>query len=300
MHPTIDRLGNRAKREVVARFPPATRWAVARRSREREEYRARLPSLDEGQRRHVQTLEERGIVVGAWSDLGMPGVDALKPLLSSLAEELAGRPARPEGSDSTVRLSRDAMLEDISLYQWGLRDAVLDLVENHLGVPIRYYGPLVHRELADARVISTRQWHRDIEDHRVLKVLVVLNDVDADGGPFTYVPRATSERVAKQLRYAGGYVDDERFASFVPASEWMQATGPQWTAALPDTAQIFHRAQAPVARDRYSVTFTWTSRTPIKVISAEPWTRDQARRAMRDLGGRQTEALPEELRAAAG
>lgn len=297
MHPTVDRLTNRAKRVAIARFPPATRWAESRRSAAREANRSRLPALDDRQHHQVQVLEERGIVTGSWGELGLPGAEELKPLLSSLAGDLAGRPAVSE--DSTIRLGRDAMLDDVSLYQWGLQEAVLDLVENYLGVPARYYGPLVHRELADARVINTRQWHRDIEDHRVLKVLVVLNDVDSDGGPFTYVPLATSQRVARQLRYAGGYVDDERFASMVPRGEWLQATGPQWTAAMPDTARIFHRAQAPVAGDRYSVTFTWTSRTPVKVIGSDPWSPGQARRAVRGLGGRQLDVLPADVRAAA-
>lgn len=298
MRSSIERAGNRAKREVMARFPPAGRWAESRRTAVREAHRSRLPAIDEHRRRQLEVLDERGIVSGPWSDLHQPGVEALKPLLTALADDLAARPAVSDDGDSTIRLGRDAMLEDISLYQWGLQDEMLDLVENHLGVPARYYGPLVHRELADARVINTRQWHRDIEDHRVLKVLVFLNDVDAEGGPFTYVPLDVSTQAATQLRYAGGYVDDERFASLVPREEWLQATGPRWTAAMPDTARIFHRAQAPVARDRYSVTFTWTSRRPVKVIAGDPWSRSQAQRAMHGLGGRQRDALPPDVRAA--
>ena len=298
MHPTVDRVSNRAKREILAKFPPATRWAASRRQSVRDAYHSNLPALDDRQRRHMEVLEDRGIVAGAWSDFGIAGVEELKPLLASLAEELASRPARPEGEDSTVRLSRDEMLEDVGLYQWGLQDEVLDLVENYLGEPARYYGPLVHRELADSRVISTRQWHRDIEDERVLKILVFLNEVDTDGGPFTYVPRAITQEATRRLHYVGGFVDDERFSSVVPRSEWVQATGPQWTAAMPDTAQIFHRAQAPVARDRYSVTFTWMSRTPVKVIGGEAWRPDQVARATSGLGGRQLAALPPDVQAA--
>ncbi len=298
MHPTVDRVANRAKREIIAKFPPASRWAETRHQAVLTAHRPRLPVLDGPQRSRIEALEEHGIVTGPWTELDQPGVEELKPLLTRMVEVLAARPNRPEGSDSTVRLGRDEMLEDARLFQWGLQDKILDLVENHLGIPVHYYGPLVHRELADARIVSTRQWHRDIEDRRVLKVLVWLNDVDVDGGPFTYVPLATSRAAAARLRYVGGFVDDERFASCVPRTEWMQATGPTWTAAMPDTAQIFHRAQAPVARDRYSVTFTWTSRSPVKVISSEPWRPDQVRRATHHLGSRQLEALAPVIRAA--
>jgi hypothetical protein len=297
---TVDRVANRAKRELVAKFPPAHRWAERRHRAVLDRYRPHLPAVGEEQRRRLDEVREQGIVVAPWGELGLPGVEELKPLLSGLADTLAGRPARSGDGDSTVRLGRDETLEDPRLFRWGLQDEVLDLVENYVGVPCRYYGALVHRELADSRAVSTRQWHRDIEDRRVLKILVWLNDVDVDGGPFTYVPLATSREVAGPLRYVGGFVDDERFASLVPPSEWRQATGPRWTAGMPDTAAIFHRAQAPVARDRYSVTFTWTSSRPVKVIHGEAWTRQQARRATAGLGPRQLEALPPALRAAAG
>jgi hypothetical protein len=297
MHSTVDRVANRAKRELIAKFPPATRWVESRRRAVADAYRSQLPVLDDRQRRSVQLLEERGIVSGPWTDFAQPGIEELKPLLTALADALARRPARAGGSDSTVSLSRDEMLEDVTLFQWGLQDDILDLVENYLGVPTHYYGPLVRRELADSRVVSTRQWHRDIEDHRVLKILVWLNDVDVDGGPFTYVPLAASQAAARRLRYVSGFVDDERFAAVVPRTQWMQATGPRWTAVMPATAQIFHRAQAPVAQDRYSVTFTWTSRSPVKVIRGEPWRPDQLQRAVRHLGSRQVEALPPVVRA---
>lgn len=292
MRPTIDRVANRAKREMIAKFPPVTRWAERRHRAVLDEYRARLPALDDRQRRLVRAVEDEGIVSGRWEEFGLPGVENLEPVLSGLADVLASRPAGSAGADSTVRLSRDEMLEDPRLFQWGLQDEVLDVVENYLGVPTWYYGPLVHRELADSRVISTRQWHRDIEDRRVLKLLVWLNDVDEDGGPFTYVPLALSKAAAKPLHYVGGFVDDERFAAVVPRSQWRQATGPRWSAVMPDTAQIFHRAQAPVARDRYSVTFTWTSTTPARVISAEPWQSAQVRQAVGGLERRQLQVLP--------
>lgn len=292
MHQTVERAGNRAKRELIAKFPPAGRWAQARHDSARERWRTSLPPLSPLGREQLATVAEQGILLTRWRDLGLPGLVGLEPLLLDLAGELAGRPARPEGSDSSIRLSRDEMLQDDRLWRWGLQDEVLDLVENHLGVPAHYYGPLVHRELADARVVSTRQWHRDIEDRRVLKLLVWLDDVGPDGGPFTYAPLPASREAARRLRYAGGFVPEDRFAAVVPRSSWRQAVGPRWTAVVPDTAQVFHRAQPPVARDRYSVTFTWMSRTPLSVIPSAPWTPDQRRRATQDLGPRQLAALP--------
>jgi hypothetical protein len=296
MHATIDRIGNRAKRELIAKFPPATRWAESKRAAEVAAHRSRLTPLDEQRRAQVAAMEEDGAIVGPWNDLDLPGTDDLKPILERFKGMLAERPVPASENGSMVALSRAETLEDPRLFQWGLQDEVLDLVEHYLGVPAHYYGALVRREVADSRIISTRQWHRDIEDYRNLKILVWLNDVDADGGPFTYVPLATSQEAVKELRYVGGYVSDDRFAAVVPRSEWQQATGPQWTAVMADNCRLFHRAQAPVARDRYSVTFTWIARKPLKVMPDEAWLPADVVRATAGLGPRQLAALPPSMR----
>ncbi|MQW76701.1 hypothetical protein GHK92_12515 [Nocardioides sp. dk4132] len=295
MNPTLTRLGNRAKREVVHRFPPASWYADARRAAAVERHRPLLPELAPAQRAQVRLLQEHGFVGARWDHLGLPGTEELKALLLQLAGLLADQSARGRHS---VLLGRDETLEDIRLWQWGLRPEVLDLVENHLGVPVRYFGPLVHREVADGRTVDTRQWHRDIEDMRMVKMLVWLNDVDDDGGPFTYIPRRTSEAAARELRYVGGFVSDDRFAEVVAPSIWRRVTGPQWTAGMPDTARIFHRAAPPVARDRYSMTFTWMTRRPLATMPAPAWRPDQVRRCVAGLDSRQRLALPPAMLAA--
>jgi len=291
----IARIGNRAKREVVHRFPPAVWYAEARRAARVERHRPLLPPLEAPQRAQVRLLQEHGLVGTRWDHLGLPGTEELQGLLLQLAAVLADRPAQGRHS---VLLGREETLEDIRLWQWGLQPEVLDLVENHLGVPVRYLGPLVHREVADGRAVDTRQWHRDIEDHRMLKLLVWLNDVDDEGGPFTYLPRRTSDAAARELRYVGGFVSDDRFAEVVAPSLWQRVTGPRWTAAMPDTARVFHRAAPPVARDRFSVTFTWMTRRPLATVPAPPWRADQVRRCVAGLDSRQRTALPPAMLAA--
>ncbi|HTW18381.1 MAG TPA: hypothetical protein VMF51_24870 [Nocardioides sp.] len=285
----VARAANRAKRELIHRVPAVRRRVDEHRASLADDHRSRLPDLAPAHRQLVDDLRGNGMSVTRWDAMGLPGVDPLKPLLLQLSGLLADR--SPGGSHS-VLLGRDEMLEDVALWRWGLQSQVLDLVENYLGVPVRYYGPLVHRECSDGRTVDTRQWHRDIEDHRMLKILVWLNDVDSDGGPFTYVPRPRSTSAARALRYVGGFVDDERFAAAVPRETWRQATGPRWTAGVPDTAQIFHRAAPPTARDRYSVTFTWMTRRPFTTIAAAPWRPDQVRRCVAGLDPRQRACLP--------
>ena len=54
-----------------------------------------------------------------------------------------------------------------------------------------------------------RRRHHDTEDRRVLKLLVWLNDVDLDGGPFEYIERSRTPAAVRALRYVTGYLSDE-------------------------------------------------------------------------------------------
>ena len=240
----------------------------------------------------VAQIRDHGVDVTTLDGLDLPGTALVKEPLERLVEELAARPA----TASTLRPTREDLLADPTVWQFGLDERMLDIVENYLGLPARYYGPDVRREVPDGRPPhDVRQWHRDIEDYHVLKILVWLNDVDADGGPFAYISRSRSEEVVERLHYVGGFVSDEKVRSIVPQDEWHLAAGPKWTAVLPDTAQVLHRATPPQARDRYSVTFTWTSRRPIKTHPMEPFTPDQIYRIREGLSARQLACLPRAL-----
>jgi hypothetical protein len=126
----------------------------------------------------------------------------------------------------------------------------------------------------------------------MLKFLIWLNDVDEDGGPFEYVDRAHTPDLTRSLHYVSGYVSDEAIRRQVPASEWRRGTGPMWTCVVADPRNLFHRAMPPVRQDRYSLTFSYTSRSPIRTLSNHaPGPRERAL-ATAGLNARQLACLP--------
>ena len=180
-----------------------------------------------------------------------------------------------------IGASTEQLLEDPTVWRWGLDERLLDIVENYIGVPVRYYGANVRREIADGMLADTRQWHVDIEDHRA-----------EDGGPFEYISLPHTRQAVRSLRYVSGFVGDAEMAEVVGLDSWCTATGPRWTAVICDTAAVFHRARPPVGRDRHSVTFSWTSRSPILTVPADPFTEEQSQRVRAGLSARQLECLP--------
>lgn len=286
----FDRAANRAKRQMIARVPPVNAFAQHRYADRVRRHRSMVPGLSRDGQDVVRILHTDGVYLGTFNGPHFPEALELRNGLDQLVAALTSQ--HPDAGSSTLRPTTEQLLEDPALWRWGLSAAMLDLVENYLGVPVRYYGADVRREVADSEAKDVRQWHRDIEDRRMVKILVWLNDVDAGGGPFAYLPVHRSEEVARRLHYVGGFVSDARMRGLAPDREWLTATGPKWTVVMPDTARLMHRATPPTDRDRYSVTFTWTTRHPVKTIPYPPPPPAHRRRLTAGLSPRQLACLP--------
>lgn len=148
------------------------------------------------------------------------------------------------------RVSPDEIAADRALFRWGLAHENLDLAEHYIGRQVRYLGVEVKRERVDGPATEARQWHMDVEDRRVLKVIVYLSDVDDGCGPFEYIDKNLSERAARRLRYRSGLVADTVMENVLPKEMWRRVIGPTLTAVYVDSANVFHRASPPTTTDR--------------------------------------------------
>jgi hypothetical protein len=284
----VERIANRAKRELMARVPPVG-WAVEMRYERRlRHHAAQLAPVSATHAELVSRLRGEGAIVTTLDELGLSDTDTLKESLGNLATRLVDH----TGSD---RLGRDDLLET-GAWQWGLRTDVLALVENYLGLPAQYCEPEVRRERANGRVDTVRQWHVDPEDHRMFKVIIWLDDVSPAGGAFEWLPRRYTAEAARELNYVTGFVSDDEMERVMPRRLWRSAPGPRWTAVLGDTRSIFHRAGVPQDKDRYSITYSWTSLWPIKPYPIDPFSAAQAEVIRRGLSARQRAALPKPIR----
>lgn len=134
--------------------------------------------------------------------------------------------------------------------------------------PVFYLGAAAKCELADGATVNQRRWHTDMEDLQVLRLIVYLSPVEQGDGPFEYLP-ATEVRQA--LHYRSGYLSEAVADLHIPAQERIAVVGGPGTVFAFDGARLFHRAQPPVDRDRYSVTYSYTSRWPMELrASAKP------------------------------
>jgi len=175
----------------------------------------------------------------------------------------------------------------LNLYLLGLSRPMIEAAESYLQEPCLYLGSTLKVERVAAKA-GTRMWHIDVEDLRMLRVLIYLNDVEPGGGPLEVLSAADSDRAKTAFDYRSGYLSDGQMETKVPAPRWMPCYGQAGDALLFDGTHLFHRARPPIARERYSLTFSYATRKPLQIRRGS--------RLVRRTQEQVTRCLPSELR----
>jgi hypothetical protein len=284
----LDRATNKLKREILRL--PAVRAVVGYRYLEAlEAHSLRLPPLDASDLPLFHALRAVGAHVTPVASLRLTGTTEMLAGCDKLTSELA---AMPLDGENAPRLPLHRLMDFPEIYMWGLDRRLLDLVENHVGLPIRYHGADLRREVADGKLTDVRQWHIDAEDRRMFKIIVYLSDVLPGGGPFQYLGRALTIETARRLGYSSGFVSDDAMSAVLSPSQWVECLAASHSAVIADTCQVFHRAQPPRVADRYSITYSWTSTTAIKSYPTMPLTSQDHAYIAAHTNERQRACLP--------
>ncbi|MBE9170926.1 hypothetical protein IQ238_26575 [Pleurocapsales cyanobacterium LEGE 06147] len=271
----IKRLPNKIKREFL-QLPPIQSLSERAYQKIVEKHSDYLPPISPADSTLLNSLQEEGVLVTTLEALAIPSTDLFTEAAKKLLFQLQ---ALPTIGKDVVILSNSQIASYPEIILWGVEERLINIIENYIEMPVRYYGAGVRREIANGKMIDVRQWHRDIEDRRMVKIIIYLNDVNIEGGPFEYISKPLTLSSSQTLKYNSGFVSDRDMKSVVSISDWKPCTGPSGTVVFADTSNVFHRAKAPVALDRFSITYTYTSIKPIasrasnfgSTISQEQW-----------------------------
>jgi hypothetical protein len=284
----LGRAANRLKREFF-RLPGVRAIRGYEYLEALESHAVRLPLLDPAYLPFLHALRSEGARLSPAEALPVSGTREMLAACDVLARELQGMPLN--GSNAP-RLPIDRLMKLPEIYMWGLDTRLLDFIENYVGLPIRYHGADLRRELADGKLTDVRQWHVDAEDRRMFKIILYLNEVSQGGGPFQYLSRGVTVDVVGRLRYGSGFVSDDAMNAVLPRSRWNECLGNAHTAIMADTCKVFHRAQPPRTKDRYSITFSWTSTTAVKSYPTMPLSAEAMAYIQSHTDERQRACLP--------
>lgn len=226
-----------------------------------EKHKSHLPVLSSTDWTIVETLETEGVAVTSLEELSIPStpqlLQAAKNLIPKISRTISG-----DENEFVVHATSKQMMEYPEIFLWGLEQRLLNIAENYLGLPVAYHGSYFRRDIANQVERKSRLWHMDSEDRKLFKVIIYLNDINDERGPFQYLPKYLTAKVADSLKYKYGYISDKIMQHVIPQSSYKSCTGPSGTVVIAGTGSVFHRGKIPVDSDRFSVFFDYTSRQP--------------------------------------
>jgi hypothetical protein len=228
--------------------------------------------LDVATRSTVDTLRRDGIVITDLNTfLGDPGaadraIAAGMRLLDSeeMRLQLEGKQAALGGKSYVLRVLPPLDLSD-GLTSLALNERLLTVVAHYLGMRPRLKSfELWNNQPVDptSKETASMQWHRDYDDHKIVKVFLYLVDVDAQMGPFTYLretqPGARFGHLFPSRPPEGSVPPKADVERLVPPAQLQQCTGKKGSFIICDTTGL-HRGGRSTTKSRILFTLTYAS-----------------------------------------
>lgn len=170
------------------------------------------------------------------------------------------------GGDAVPRTTGKVFFEEVlsdrslstlpALFSTAVDERVLTAMMQVMGmVPHLESVDILASKHTGTTLSASQLWHYDVNDERIVKLFVYLNDCGPRNGPFTFIPAGNSQRVARAV---GHYVHDEYIETFVPRDQWRAVEGAAGTAFLIDTGRCYHFGSRS-AETRYAYVATYSS-----------------------------------------
>jgi hypothetical protein len=252
--------------------------------------RGNAPSLSDPDRAIVADLRRTGASVTSLKALGIPGSPEILAAGDAVTDNLAQRPV-PAG-EFTVAADGKEIAAWPQLIRWGLDERLLAIVRAYIGMPVAYRGLTVRRDVFGGPENETRMWHRDNEDNRILKIIVYLNDIGEDGGPFEFLPVDRTPPIWRVPLVDSSRVSEAEMTRLAPRESWRPCTGLRGTAVFVDTCRVYHRGRIAAHKDRRTLFYCYNSRRPLNPKWCGPlFDRDTFLAAIPPLSATQRDAI---------
>ena len=251
-----------------------------------------LPLLSNRERLIVERLEQEGTCIVSLDELKLSTTAQMITKAHYFANKLNSPQDLGKLQKCEIGADKKDLKESPEILLWALEPKLLNIIENYIGLPILYQGFAVRRSVADGQYSGVRRWHMDWEDRRTIKIIIYLNDVEMGGGPYEYIRKDVTTKAIKSLNYYNlGFLSDVEMQEAVSPVDWTICLGKQGSVIITDTSNVFHRAQPPTIKDRFSITFCYTSAHPQVIWRSRKISREQWSLIDRQLDSRQRNCL---------
>jgi hypothetical protein len=219
-----------------------------------------LPHLSKSDLELVARMKEEGVVITSLEELAIPStyqlLDAIKNIMPKLQKNVPSHE-----KEFVFHASSQQIMEYPEIFLWGLEQRLLNIVENYFGFPVAYHGVYFRRDITNELEKGSRLWHIDKDARRVMKIIIYLNDIDENQGPFQYISQSLTSHIADSLKYVCGYILDKTMQEVISSENYKSCLGSMGTVVFAATDSIFHRGKIPVTSDRFTLFFDYTPRS---------------------------------------
>ncbi|MTJ54400.1 2OG-Fe(II) oxygenase [Anabaena sp. UHCC 0253] len=217
----------------------------------------------------VERLKKEGVVITTLEKLKITStpemIESAQKLIPQISQHIFFQP-----NQIVTHASPQQIMAYPKIFLWGLEQRLLNIIEHFIGLPVAYQGAYFRRDIANGIEVGSRLWHIDQEDRKILKIIIYLHDVSEDHGPFQYIPKPFTSKIAQCLKYTSGYIQDKIMQGVISSSIYKSCTGIAGTVIIADTANIFHRGKPPIISDRFTIFFDYTTRRHKQVLYGTP------------------------------
>ncbi len=237
-----------------------------------------LHHFDELTRENGEPLSRMSEIKDGWSLDTSVTLPHLKQLLLDAGEIIKER-GRIKRTDFGRPWFQELPIDDLfvkypSLLDFATSSDVLSTVCKHLG-----YIPVLsaavphglrfneswdgHDDAPPGYFRGSQLFHIDYHDSPMAYVIVLLNDITMENGPFCFMPDSVSQKVTNAVGYRRRgkphRLFDEEVYSVVPESELLKVCYPAGTVLFLDPSRCFHYGSRNAVKPRYALMYAFVS-----------------------------------------
>lgn len=247
-------------------------------------YKARPPKLSASQSRSAKDLKKEGVALLNFEEL-FPGrsfkecQEKAEQIISSPQHQEKIRAAANATGGHKFYLVRgwEKSTFDFKnpLMNLAISDELLSVAASYLGMyPRLLYLDLWYNCPTPGDDVYSQRWHRDADDKKILKMFLLLRDVDDGSGPFSYIPGTQDEgRYSKVFASAApynSYPPADGVAREFPKEKQFVGTGKAGTVLLADTSGI-HKGGHAVKNARFLLNIAFRTDGSYEGDKAKNW-----------------------------
>lgn len=243
-------------------------WFYVINRKPRTLFKSNPPTLNAVQSRLVHDLNEKGIAVTTLQELFPDRPHLLAEFRQYVLEKAKERKDVPHLKPFLKYLWDEIPVVSLSdpFHRLIIDERIINVVNSYVGMFTNFYHTMLNITIpagTDSKAVLSQRWHRDLEDKKLCKIFLYLNDVDEKAGPFTYIPYSKYGtqwgHLFPQQPPKGAYPPRGELEKVIPYEAIVKMTGRAGTLIFCDTSGL-HRGGYAFSKERIMLTAGYRTR----------------------------------------